>query len=211
MGYNSINNTAREMYIDFDFELNGDGTYGSSHIPVTVSMVAPNQVFATKTALGTPLEVQGGAAILVVDNIKPELLEAFRGDRTATNSSLLPGVNYPALTNRQILIVFSERIQFQGANNAEQLKNILDVMLSDQPSVAINPSQYSVAAYSDEHQDTSATMTPSTRMIVVTLANPTSEAVKVSIRANTLWDGNKDAFGSNVMNNAFETDFLSVV
>ena len=209
MSINSINMAARELYIDFDsFELNADGTYGSGHTPVTVAMVAPNQVNNTMTALGTPLEIQGSATVTVTDNIKPGRHEAFRGNRAAGYAANLTNVSYPAITKDQILIVFDELIQFQGVSGAAQLVNIVDVRRDSQPGASIDPSQYTVAAYGDILNDTSSSSAVGTRMIVVTLINPINEGINISVRANTLWDGNKDADGLNVMNNPFDTGFL---
>ena len=209
MSYNSINPTLRELYIDFDsIELNTDATYGNSHAQVTVSMALPNQVSVTKTALGTPIEIVGGANVNVTDNIKPGLYEAFRGLRASSSPPSLPGTTYPQISRDQILIVFDERVQFPGAANAAQLVNILDVKLESQPGSAIDPSRYTVEAYTDALAVSSSSGTPITRMIVVTLSSGITEAVNVSVRANSLWDGNKDANGLNVMNGAFDTGLL---
>ena len=210
MGYGSIDVAARELYIDLGdaFELNANGTFGSSNSPVTVAMVAPSQVLDTRTALGTALEIQGGSTASVTDNIRPGLHESFRGNRAASNSTTLGGVSYPALSKDQILIVFDELIQFQGVANAAQLVNILDVRRDSQQAVSLDPSQYTVEAYGDALNDTSSSSAVSTRMIVVTLLNPINEGISVSVRANTLWDGNSDANGIRIMNSTFDTGYL---
>ncbi|MCL2057894.1 MAG: hypothetical protein FWH01_02385 [Oscillospiraceae bacterium] len=208
MSSSSINSSSRELYIDFDtFDLNTDGTYGTSRTPVTVAMVPPNQVSYTKTALGVALEIQGGVTLTVTDNIKPGLHESYRGNRSAGSAPNLANVSFPALTRDQVLVVFDELIQFQGYTGS-QLIYILDVRLESQPNTSISPSLYTVTAYDNQLNDTSASNTVNTRMIVVTFVNPINEAVNVSVRANTLWDGNRDAYNSNIMNEAFETGFL---
>ena len=213
MSYNSINTTLRELYFDIDSssELNTDGTYGMAHTPVTVSMVTPNQVSYTKTALGTPLEIQGGAAVQVTDNIRPGLLEAYRGNRASATSAYASGVTLPALTRNQVLIVFDEPVQLQGVANAAQLVNILDVRLESQPNSTISPSYYTAEAFDDRLNVSSSTGTAVTRMLIVTFVSTINEAVNVSVRANSLSDGNRDANGFNVMNEAFDTGFLGAV
>ena len=209
MGYGSINATAREIYFDFDsITLNSDGTYGASRSPVTVEMVSPGLVSVTKTALGTPLEIQNNAVVQTVDNIKPGLQEAFRGYRAGGASQSLSNVVYPNITYNQVLIVFNETVQFQNVSGAAQLANLIDVKLESQPNVSLSPSAYTVEAYDDQLNITSTTNPVGSRMIVVTLISPTTEAMNVSVRANSLWDGNRDMIGANILNNTFETGFL---
>jgi hypothetical protein len=208
MSYNSIDTTKREIYIDFDYdELNSDGTFGSSNNPVKVAMVPSSQVSVTKTALGTPLEIQNGTVITVTDNIKPGLLEAYRGNSSMAPSQYYSYITYPALTKDQILIVLDEKVQLQNVANADQFKTLFDVKLESQPNSAINPSQFSAEAFDEQRNVSTLSNAVNTRMIIVTLTNPINEAVSVSIRSNSLWDGNKDVNGFNILNDAFETSF----
>ncbi|MDR3119860.1 MAG: hypothetical protein LBU58_00755, partial [Clostridiales bacterium] len=210
MGYNSISTSARELYIDLDgFDLNPDATYSAAHTPVTVSMVLASQVTLTKTALGTPLEIQNGAILQLTDGIKPGLLEQYRGNRAAALSQNLSGVMLPQLTRDQVLVVFDERVQLFGITSAAQLVNILDIKTENQPGSSMSPSQYTVEAYNEQYTPSSLSGNRDTRMLLVTFTSQINEAVNVSVRANTLWDGNYDANGLNVLNNAFETGYLA--
>ena len=210
MGYHSINAAQRELYIELEgVELNSGGKYGSSGADVTVAMVAPAQVGYTKTALGTPLEIAGNATVTVTDNIKTGLHEALRGSRAAAAAPNLSGVSYPALTGSQIMIVFDELVQVKNAADATQLKSIVDVVCVSQPNVAINTSLFSIEAYGNTGNNVTGSNTVSTRMIIITLDPPIAEDVSVSVRANTLWDGNKDAGNNDIMNSAFASGFLA--
>ena len=209
MTHNNINSSLRELYIDFDtFDLNQDGTYGSTNQPVTIAMVPPSQVSFTKTPLGTPLEIQGGAVVQVTDNIKPGFLEAFRGNMAAGPSGALTGVTYPALTRDQVLVVFNELVQVQSGTGSWPVSSMFDVTRENQPSNPISPSMYTVEALNNQGTAANAAGAVDVRMIVVTLSSPINDGLNVAVRAHSLWDGNKDVSGFNVMNNAFETGFL---
>lgn len=211
LGYDSIDAEKRELYFDFDFDLNADGTYGAAHTPVTISMVAPNQVNYTKTALGTPTEILNGATVTVTDNIKTGMQEAYRGNRAAGAAQNSANVSCPSVTRDQMLIVFDEPVDFLAISSIAQLNNLVDVMLVSSPNSPISRSQYMVDAYDANAAKITALGSVTTRMIVVTLASSTNQAVNVSIRASSLWDGNYDCNGWEIVNNAFETDFLGPV
>ncbi|MDR1438583.1 MAG: hypothetical protein LBJ10_00775 [Clostridiales bacterium] len=211
MSYNSIDTVKREIYLDLadGNELNSDGTYGAAHTPVMVYMVPPASVVATKTALGTPLEIKDGGTVSVTDNLKPGRLEALRGNRASGASAVLPSISYPALSRDQILVAFDERVQFFGVSSPSQLNSMVDVYTESQPTSPLNPTAYSVEAYTEQLAPTvlggGAT---DARFVVVTLRSGTNEAVNVAVRANYLWDSHYDANGQYIMNNAFETGFL---
>jgi hypothetical protein len=211
MSYNSIDPVKREIYLDLadSAGLNSDGTYGAAHTPVMIYMVPPASVSATKTALGTPLEIKDGGTVSVTDNLRPGFLEAARGNRAAGASSALPTLAYPALSRDQVLIAFDERVQFFGITSMSQLNSMLDVYLESQPSSPLNPTAYAVDAYTEQQIGSAGLNGASeTRFIIVTLKNGTNEAVNVSVRANYLWDGHNDANGQYILNNAFATGFL---
>jgi hypothetical protein len=209
MSNSNINTSSRELYIELDgVELNADGTYGTQHNAVTVAMVAANLVGYTKTALGTPLEIKGGVTVTVTDNIKPGLLEAFRGSRAAGPSSYLQNVMYPALTQNQILIVFNEPVQMQGGSSGKYLTGVLNVKLENQPDNWLSPGQFTVEALDALNNQTGGSNSPNTHMLLVTLQNATFDAVNVYVSAFMLWDGNVDAYNSSIMNNPFETGYL---
>ena len=212
MGYNSINTTRREIYFDLvdGYEINTDGSFGNGKAPISISMVVPASVSMTKTALGTPLEIEDGISAPVVDNIRPGLLEVFRGPRVTNTSSLNTTIRHPELTGNQILIVLDELVSLFGFSNLSQLNNMIDVRLESRPTESLNPNQYTVQTYNDYGTGTTVASTLDTRMLVVTLNIAYYEAINVSVHANIFWDGSRDADNQYVMNNSFDTGFLPV-
>ena len=211
MGASNIDSAKREISIELmdGYAMNANGTYGTANQPLSVSMVMPASVSLTKTALGTPLEIKDSAAASVADNIKPGMLEAFRGSRASQASGAMSGVTYPALTQNQILIVLDERVRLFGVTSSDQLGQMLEIRTESQPGTTLALSAYEVIAYNESNENSTFSSSVETRMLLVTLKTAYSEAVDVTVRSNYLWDGNLDSNAQYVMNQSIDTGYLA--
>jgi hypothetical protein len=211
MSFSSIDSAKREIIFDLvdGYEMNSNGTYGASGLPLSVTMLVPGSVTLTKTALGTPLEIKDGVSANVIDNIKPGLLEAIRGACPAQASSLITGVAYPALTRDQVLIVLDERVRLVNITHPDQLGWMLDVRLGNQPGSSLVASAFTVEAFNESGANSTLSATVETRMLLVSLKSSTGDAASVTVRPNYLWDGNMDANGQNVMNAEIQTGYMA--
>jgi hypothetical protein len=172
-------------------------------------MVLPAQVTLTKTALNSPTQIDGGGSAAVIDNIRPGMLEAFRGNRAAQNSRLVPTVSYPLITGNQILISFDKRVRFYGITSVNQLYNMLEITTETNPNSPLTSNMFSVAAYNDNLTDSMFINVNDVRMIVITLHN-VNEAVNVKVRATYLWNGLNFFDTQFVLNNEFSTGYMGV-
>ena len=211
MGYSDINTVRREITFTLadGHELNADGTYGPNNLAVSVSVVLPAQVQYTKTALGTPLVMESASAG-VIDNIRPELFEAHRGNRPAQNSTLSPSLQHPAISTNQILVVFDKRVSFYDVNFAHQLTSLISATTESAPNVPLSPSSYNIEAF-DNYLNPSVyeTNVADVRMILVTFINNVpQDAVSITVGANVLWNGKHTPENQMVLNGSFSTPYL---
>ena len=112
-----------------------------------------------------------------------------------------------------MLVVFDKNVRFFGIGNAAQLTSMVSVVTEGAPNAPISPNNYRIEAFDGALLPANFNSPVNdVRMILITFHNQNPpDAVRITVNANLLWNGNTFVDGQFVLNSGFSTDFLPMV